>query len=151
MPITPTRAVVLATTQARLAEAGIPPAETAAALHAAEHALIALLPLVAACDRGDLGGVSTAAHPATGSPTLFVYDAVPGGAGFAERAHDAVEDWIAATVEAVTACACPDGCPSCVQSPRCGSGNTPLSKVGATRLLGALLADVRGGVPGSGR
>ena len=102
-------------------------------LHAAEHAAIGLLPLVASCDRGDIGGLSTAVglDPMAPLPSVFVYDGYPGGAGFAERGFHQASTWLAATAAAIEACECPRGCPSCVQSPKCGSGNEPLDKAGA--------------------
>jgi DEAD/DEAH box helicase domain-containing protein len=110
------------------------------ALHAAEHAAIGLLPLVASCDRWDIGGLSTARHPDTDAPTIFVYDGHPGGAGFAERAYEMAQEWFAATRDTVKTCGCEAGCPGCVQSPKCGNGNSPLDKRGAVTVLSRLLA-----------
>jgi DEAD/DEAH box helicase domain-containing protein len=110
------------------------------AAHAAEHASIGLLPLFAACDRWDIGGVSADVHPATGQLTVFVYDGHDGGAGFAERGYQAAPEWLRATTEAIRSCECQAGCPSCIQSPKCGNGNEPLSKNGSVLLLESLLA-----------
>jgi DEAD/DEAH box helicase domain-containing protein len=120
--------------------AGLDLADLPGALHAAEHASIGLLPLVATCDRWDIGGVSTDMHPDTGLATVFVHDGHPGGAGFAERGWAEAATWLSATRQAIAACGCSAGCPSCVQSPKCGNGNDPLDKAGAVALLDALLA-----------
>jgi DEAD/DEAH box helicase domain-containing protein len=104
-------------------------------LHAAEHALIAMLPLWAMCDRWDIGGLSTNLHPDTGRPTIFVYDGHPGGVGITERGFEQFEGWVADTARMVAACPCADGCPSCVQSPKCGNLNEMLDKAGAATLL----------------
>ena len=134
-----TAAVWYTVTQDALDDIGLDVARVPGAAHAAEHAAIGLLPLFATCDRWDIGGVSTALHPDTGRPTVFVYDGHAGGAGFAERGHRALEPWLAATREAIAACECPSGCPSCVQSPKCGNGNEPLDKLGAVTLLDLVL------------
>ncbi|MFI6321421.1 DEAD/DEAH box helicase [Nonomuraea sp. NPDC050556] len=119
-----------------LAEAGL---DLGGSAHAAEHASIGLLPLFATCDRWDIGGVSTELHPDTGALTVFVYDGHEGGAGFAERGYARAFDWLTATREAIASCECDRGCPSCIQSPKCGNGNDPLDKRGALRLLATLL------------
>jgi DEAD/DEAH box helicase domain-containing protein len=104
-------------------------------LHAAEHSMIALLPLWAMCDRWDIGGLSTNTHPDTGAPTVFVYDGHPGGVGITERGFEQFEGWVADTVRLLEGCPCERGCPSCVQSPKCGNLNEYLDKAGAATLL----------------
>ena len=134
-----TRAVWWTVPEHVLAATGIATRDLPGAAHAAEHAAIGLLPLFATCDRWDIGGVSTALHPDTGQLTVFVYDGHPGGAGFAEHGYRLAEKWLSATRETIASCRCESGCPSCVQSPKCGNGNNPLDKAGAVALLDALL------------
>ncbi len=119
--------------------AGLNARDLPGAAHAAEHAAIGLLPLFATCDRWDIGGVSTALHPDTGQLTVFVFDGHPGGAGFSERGYRAAAAWLTATRDAIESCRCEEGCPSCVQSPKCGNGNNPLDKRAAIELLRVLL------------
>ncbi|MQS08670.1 DEAD/DEAH box helicase, partial [Streptomyces alkaliphilus] len=133
-----TRAVWWTMTEEATQAAGVAPDALPGALHAAEHAAIGMLPLFATCDRWDIGGVSTALHGDTLLPTVFVHDGHPGGAGFAERAFHTARSWLTATREAIAACECADGCPSCVHSPKCGNGNEPLDKRGALLLLSRL-------------
>ena len=140
----PTTAAMYTITPEALGDIGIDPARIPGSLHAAEHAAIGLLPLVASCDRSDIGGVSTAVGEA-GLPTVFVYDGHPGGAGFAERGYRTATTWLSATAEAIEACECPQGCPSCVQSPKCGNGNDPLDKDGAIRVLRMVLTSLESG------
>lgn len=134
---------------AMLERAGLQVSDLPGAAHAAEHCSIGLLPLFATCDRWDIGGVSTARHPDTGVLTVFVHDGHPGGAGFAERGFRTAERWLRATRATIASCECASGCPSCIQSPKCGNGNDPLDKAGAVALLDALLAAAPGG-PGAG-
>ncbi len=143
-----TTAVMYTVTEEALLRKGIDATRIPGSLHAAEHAAIGLLPLVASCDRGDIGGLSTAVGPdPAGLPSVFVYDGYPGGAGFAERGFRQVSTWLSATAAAIEACECPRGCPSCVQSPKCGNGNDPLDKAGAVRVLQLVLSELAHGAP----
>ena len=119
-------------------QAGIASGRLLGTVHAAEHGLIGMLPLFTICDRWDVGGVSMAEHPQTGEPTIFVYDGYPGGAGIAELAFEAAQRHVRATLDLVAACPCDSGCPSCVQSPKCGNWNEYLDKGGAITLLGLM-------------
>ncbi len=134
-----TRAVWYTVSAELLEQAGLGWSDVPGAAHAAEHAAIGLLPLFATCDRWDIGGVSTALHEDTGLATVFVYDGHAGGAGFAERGYARAATWLQATRDAIACCECESGCPSCVQSPKCGNGNEPLDKDGAVRLLDVVL------------
>ena len=107
----------------------------AGGLHAAEHAAIGILPLFALCDRNDIGGVSTPLHPDTGRAQIFIYDAYPGGIGIAEKGFEMIEELWQATLSVIAECPCEDGCPSCVQSPKCGNNNKPLDKAAARVIL----------------
>jgi DEAD/DEAH box helicase domain-containing protein len=109
-------------------------------LHAAEHAQIAVLPLIAMCDRWDIGGLSTNVHPQTGGPTIFIYDGHPGGIGITRLAYQRFEELCRDAHRLIAECPCESGCPSCVQSPKCGNLNEPLSKAGARILLEGMLA-----------
>jgi DEAD/DEAH box helicase domain-containing protein len=138
-----TTAVMYTITPDALHRNGVDAPRIPGSLHAAEHAAIGLLPLVASCDRGDIGGMSTALGPdPLGLPSVFVYDGYPGGAGFAERGFRRARTWLDATAAAIEACECTRGCPSCVQSPKCGNGNDPLDKVGAVQVLRLVLAEL---------
>lgn len=119
-----------------LTTAGFDPPGT---LHAAEHAAIGMLPLFTICDRWDVGGVSTARHADTNGATIFIYDGAPGGTGIAELGWEAAAEHLQATLEVVEACGCVEGCPSCVQSPKCGNGNEPLDKDGSVDLIRRIL------------
>ena len=137
-----TRAVWLTLEPVAVERAEVEAVDLPGALHAAEHAAIGILPLLATCDRWDLGGLSTALHPDTGTATIFVYDGHPGGAGFSERGYAALRRWLQATRATVASCECEHGCPSCVQSPKCGNGNDPLDKAAAVRILDVVLDEV---------
>jgi DEAD/DEAH box helicase domain-containing protein len=109
------------------------------ALHAAEHSQIAVLPLLAMCDRWDIGGLSTNLHPQTGGPTIFIYDGHPGGIGITRRGYNRFEQLVADAHRLIGECPCESGCPSCVQSPKCGNLNEPLAKAGAHELMARML------------
>ena len=119
--------------------AGVDASRWAGTLHAVEHAAIGILPLFTICDRWDVGGVSTVRQADTGLPTILVYDGYPGGAGIAELGYDVADRHLETTLDVITSCACTDGCPSCVQSPKCGNWNEPLDKSGASALLRRVL------------
>jgi DEAD/DEAH box helicase domain-containing protein len=108
-------------------------------IHAAEHAAIGILPLFAMCDRWDIGGLSTPRHPDTDAAQIFIYDGFPGGVGIAEKGFELLPELWAATLDVIKACPCSGGCPSCVQSPKCGNFNQPLDKQAAAIILGWLL------------
>jgi len=131
-------------TIARLVKAQL---DFAGGLHAAEHAAIAILPLFALCDRNDIGGVSTPLHPDTGKAQIFIYDAYPGGIGIAEKGFDLIVELWQATLKAITECPCQEGCPSCIQSPKCGNNNKPLDKKAAQLLLQGLIGSHKGQRP----
>jgi len=118
----------------------VEPPDLLGALHATEHGLIALLPLFAMCDRWDIGGLSTEMHWQTGGPTIFVYDGHPGGIGITRKGFAIFEELVADTVRLIGACRCESGCPSCIQSPKCGNLNEPLSKSGALIILSQMEA-----------
>jgi len=120
----------------KLAAAGL---DFAGGLHAAEHAAIALLPLFALCDRNDIGGVSTPLHPDTGKAQIFIYDAYPGGIGIAEKGFELITGLWQATLKAISGCPCQEGCPGCIQSPKCGNNNEPLDKKAAVVILEELV------------
>ena len=122
--------------EGKLAKEGL---DFAGGLHATEHAAIALLPLFALCDRNDIGGVSTPLHQDTGQAQIFIHDAYPGGIGIAEKGFDIIMDLWEATLKAITECPCQDGCPACIQSPKCGYNNEPLDKKAAKVILEELL------------
>jgi len=128
------------TVQPDVLAAAVPsPARWPGALHALEHAAIGMLPLFTICDRWDVGGISTVCHPGAGGPAIVIYDGYPGGAGIAELGHAEAQRLLRATLDVVASCRCAEGCPSCVQSPKCGNWNEPLDKQAARRLLQSLL------------
>jgi DEAD/DEAH box helicase domain-containing protein len=134
-----TRGVWYTISAYELSDAGIVNERWAGTLHAVEHAAIGILPLFTICDRWDVGGVSTVLQAETGRPTILIYDGYPGGAGIAELGFDVADHHLATTLEVIVGCGCNDGCPSCVQSPKCGNWNEPLDKAGAAALLRRLL------------
>jgi DEAD/DEAH box helicase domain-containing protein len=123
-----------------IAAEAFPPAHLLGALHALEHGQIAVLPLIAMCDRWDIGGLSTNAHPQTGGPTIFIHEGHPGGVGITRRGYGQFERLVGDAQRLIGECPCQDGCPSCVQSPKCGNLNEPLSKRGALELLRRMTA-----------
>ncbi|MFU8796747.1 MAG: DEAD/DEAH box helicase, partial [Dehalococcoidia bacterium] len=125
----------------RIAESGL---DLQGGLHACEHAAIGMLPLFALCDRNDIGGISTVLHPDTGQAQVFIYDAYPGGIGIADKGFEMIEELLQATLTAIEACPCTSGCPSCVQSPKCGNNNEPLDKAAAVVLLRELVVSQAG-------
>jgi DEAD/DEAH box helicase domain-containing protein len=139
-----TRALWYTLPVGRLASLELDEYGLAGGLHALEHAAIAILPLYAMCDRRDIGGMSTSFHGDTGHATVFIYDAYPGGVGIAARGFDLVAAHLRSTREMVQSCACREGCPSCIQSPKCGSGNEPLNKEAAIALIALLEEDLGG-------
>jgi DEAD/DEAH box helicase domain-containing protein len=134
-----TRAFWYVIPPAVLEEAGVAARDWPGALHAIEHAAIGMMPLFTICDRWDVGGVSTPLQEDTGGPTIVVYDAHAGGSGVAELGYDAGDRHLRATLDVISSCPCEQGCPSCVQSPKCGNGNEPLDKAAAVAVLRQLL------------
>lgn len=111
-------------------------------IHAVEHALISMFPLFALCDRNDIGGISCPLHPQVGKGAIFIYDGYPGGIGLAARGYEIISPLLEKTRELVSSCPCTEGCPACIHSPKCGSGNKPLDKKAAATILGYLLGDL---------
>lgn len=130
-----TQAVWYTIPPAAFDEAGVDPRDVPGTLHAIEHCAIGILPVLTVCDRWDIGGLSTAFHPDTGTPVFFIYDGYPGGTGIAPLAYQLAEHHLQVTLETLRRCPCESGCPSCVQSPKCGNFNEPLSKAGAVKVL----------------
>jgi len=109
-------------------------------LHAVEHAMIAISPIYAMCDRWDIGGLSTAMHPDTRLPTIFIYDGFEGGIGISETLYTNIDRLLEKTLQLIDSCECKEGCPSCIYSPKCGNENQPLDKEAAKVILGRLLS-----------
>jgi DEAD/DEAH box helicase domain-containing protein len=139
-----TRAFWYVFDEAVIATAAVGAEALGGTLHALEHAAIGLLPLFAICDRWDVGGVSTPWLEDAHGATVAVYDGYPGGAGLAELGYDAADRHLTATLAMIEGCSCAAGCPSCVQSPKCGNGNEPLVKAGAIALARAVTATISG-------
>jgi DEAD/DEAH box helicase domain-containing protein len=135
----PTQALWYVLPDELVGPAALPPEVLLGALHASEHCQIAVLPLLAMCDRWDMGGLSTNVHFQTGRPTIFIYDGYPGGVGIARRGYELFERLVVDAERLVGECPCADGCPSCVQSPKCGNLNEPLHKAGALELMRGML------------
>jgi DEAD/DEAH box helicase domain-containing protein len=140
----PTQALWYVLPEAMTDPSVLPPEVLLGALHAAEHSQIAVLPLLAMCDRWDIGGLSTNVHYQTGRPTIFIYDGHPGGVGIAHQGFERFERLVGDAVRLVGECPCADGCPSCVQSPKCGNLNEPLHKAGALQLMEAMQSSTQG-------
>jgi DEAD/DEAH box helicase domain-containing protein len=121
----------------------LPPDVLLGALHATEHGQIAVLPLIAMCDRWDIGGLSTNVHFQTGRSTIFIYDGHPGGVGITKRGYEEFERLLGDAERLIAECPCESGCPSCVQSPKCGNLNEPLHKGGALELMGQMQGRLR--------
>ncbi len=138
----PTQALWYVLPAALAGPEALPPEVQLGALHATEHSQIAVLPLLAMCDRWDIGGLSTNVHFQTGAPTIFIYDGHPGGVGISRRGYDEFERLIADAARLVGECPCAEGCPSCVQSPKCGNLNEPLHKAGALQLMEATINEI---------
>jgi len=111
-------------------------------IHAVEHAAISLFPLLAICDRSDIGGISYPLHPQIGRSAIFIYDGYPGGVGLAAKGYEALEDLLGRTLKLIAGCPCEGGCPSCIHSPKCGNGNQPLDKISASLILEVLTGAV---------
>ena len=121
--------------------------DLAGGIHAVEHAAIGLLPLLAMCDRWDIGGVSYPQFPETERATVFIYEGYPGGVGITEKGFDLLDELLARTLDAIASCPCEAGCPSCIQSPKCGNLNEPLDKQAALFMLRELLTAAGAGRP----
>jgi DEAD/DEAH box helicase domain-containing protein len=138
----PTRALWYTLADELAGPRAIPSEALLGSLHATEHSQIAVLPLLAMCDRWDIGGLSTNVHFQTGLPTIFVYDGYPGGVGIARHGFDQFERLVADAATLIAECPCAEGCPSCVQSPKCGNLNEPLHKTGALELLDSMIGEI---------